>query len=127
MPGDAPADDHPAERVGDEADVGHTGPGRHERQIGHPQLIGRGRGEIPAHQIGMPRRGGVGFGGADPFAAPSSGDAGGPHVPGDLITSDVVASTAGGFPQLARTVDAIVVFPEPPQRRTDDRVAARSR
>jgi len=48
-------------------------------------------------------------------------------VPGDLITSDVVASTAGGFPQLARTVDAIVVFPEPPQRRTDDRVAAGAR
>jgi len=80
-----------------------------------------------AYQIGMPRRGGVGFGGADPFAAPSSGDAGGPHVPGDLITSDVVASTAGGFPQLAGTVDAIVVFPEPPQRRTDDRVAAGAR
>ena len=75
----------------------------------------------------MPRRGGVGFGSADPFAATSTGDAGGPHVPGDLITSDVVASTAGGFPQLAGTVDAIVVFPEPPQRRTDDRVAAGAR
>jgi len=48
-------------------------------------------------------------------------------VPGDLITSDVVASTAGGFPQLAGTVVAIVVFPEPPQRRTDDRVAAGAR
>lgn len=53
----------------------------------------------------MARRGGVGFDSADPFAAPRSGDAGGPHVPGDLIPSDVVASTAGGFPQLAGTVD----------------------
>jgi hypothetical protein len=48
-------------------------------------------------------------------------------VPGDLITSDVVASTAGCFPQLAGAVDAIVVFPELPQRRTDDLVAAGSR
>jgi hypothetical protein len=68
--------------------------------------------------------GAVGLGGADPLAAASPGDAGGPHVPGDLITSDVVASTAGCFPQLAGTVDAIVVFPELPQRRTDYRVAA---
>jgi len=55
------------------------------------------------------------------------GDAGGPHVPGDLITSDVVASTAGCFPQFTGTVDAIVVFPKLPQRRTDDLVAAGSR
>ena len=93
-------------------------------QVGHPQLIGRIGGEVAAHQIGMARRGGVGFGSADPFAAPSAGDAGGPHVPGDLITSDVVASTAGCFPQLAGTVDTIVVFPELSQRRTDDRVSA---
>ena len=127
MPGYPPAHDHPAERVGDEADVGHTGPGGHERQIGHPELVGCGGGEVPAHQIGMPGRGGVGFGGADLSAATSTGDAGGPHVPGDLITSDVVASTAGCFPQFTGTVDAIVVFPEPPQRRPDDLVAAGSR
>jgi hypothetical protein len=48
-------------------------------------------------------------------------------MPGYLVTSDVVASTAGGFPQLADTVDAIVVFPEVSERRTDDRVAASSR
>ncbi len=126
MAGHAPADDHPAERVGDEADVTHTGPGGDECQIGDPQLIGRGRGEIPAHQIGMTRRGGVGFGGADPFAAARSGDASGPHMPGDLITSDVMASTAGCFPQLAGAVDAIVVFPDLPQRRPQDGVAARS-
>jgi hypothetical protein len=28
-------------------------------------------------------------------------DAGGPHQPGDLITSDVVPGPAGGLPQLA--------------------------
>ena len=65
----------------------------------------------------MPRRGGVGFGGAYPFAAPHSGDPGGPHQSGDLIPAEVVTSPAGGFPQLAGTVDPVVVFPELPKYR----------
>ena len=68
--------------------------------VGHPELIGRHSREIPAHQIGMPRGGGIGFCGADPFAAASSGDAGGPHVPGDPITSDVVAARRAAFHSL---------------------------
>ena len=68
---------------------------------------------------------GVGFGGADPFAAAQPCDAGGPHQPGDLITADVVAGPAGGFPQLAGPVDAVVVLPQScTQRRTHDRVTA---
>ena len=63
-------------------------------------------------QIGMPRRGGVGLGGADPFAAAGPGDAGGPHQPGDLVTADVVAGPAGGLPQLAGPVDPVVVLPQ---------------
>ena len=121
---DPPADDHPAERVDDEAHVGHPGPGRHEGQIGHPQLIGCGRGEVAAHQIGMPRRGRVGFGGADPFAAPDPGDARRPHQPGDLVTADVVAGPAGGLPQLAGPVDPVVVLPQLQQHRRHHRVAA---
>ena len=122
---DTPADDHPAVGIDDEADVGHAGPGRDERQIGDPQLIGRGRGEVPAHQIGMARGGGVRFGGADPFAAPHTGDPGSPHEPGDLVPAEVVAGTAGGFPQLARPVDAVVVLPQLHQGRTHDGVTLR--
>jgi hypothetical protein len=71
----------------------------------------------------MPRCGGVGFGGADLFAATHSGDAGGPHVPGDLSTSGATRC----FPEHAGTLDAVVVVPELAQRRTEDGVAAVSR
>lgn len=64
-----------------------------------------------AHQVGMPRRAGVDLGGADPFAAADSGDPGGPHQPGDLVTTDVVAGASCCFPQLAGTVDPVVVLP----------------
>jgi hypothetical protein len=46
----------------------------------------------------MTRRGGIGFGGADPLAAARSGDTGNAHVSGDLIAPDVVASTATSTP-----------------------------
>ena len=46
--------------VDDEADVGDAGPGRHERQVGDPQLV-RGRGgEVTIDEIGVPRRARVG-------------------------------------------------------------------
>lgn len=40
--GDSPAHDHAGKRIDDEADVGHTLPRRHMRQIGHPQGVGTG-------------------------------------------------------------------------------------
>lgn len=42
-----------------------------------------------------------------PFAAADSGDSGTAHEPGDLVTADIVASTAGSFPQLAGAVDPV--------------------
>lgn len=92
--------------------VGHSGPGRHERQIRHPELVRRGRAELALDQIGVPLGAVVGFGGLDPFAAPDALDASRPHQPGHLIPADVVAGTAGGFPQLADPIDAVVVFPQ---------------
>jgi hypothetical protein len=43
--GDSPPDDHPGVRVYDEVHIGHRGPGRHECQIGHSQLVGCDGGE----------------------------------------------------------------------------------
>ena len=37
-------------------------------QVGDPQLVRGGRGELAVDQIGMAARGGIGFGGADAFA-----------------------------------------------------------
>ena len=41
--GDLPADDHPGEDVEDERDVGPPGVGADIGQVGHPQLVRRGR------------------------------------------------------------------------------------
>jgi len=110
-------DDHPGVGIDDEADIGHPGPGRDERQIRDPQLVRSGCGERALDQIRVTRRGRVGFGGADSFAAPYAFDASGTHQPGHLISPDVMAGSAGCFPQLARPVDAVVVLPELAQRR----------
>ena len=67
---------------------------------------------------------GVGFGGADAFAATHPFDADSPHQPGDLIAADVVAGATCCFPQLASPVDTVVVLSALAQRRTQHRVAA---
>ena len=59
----------------------------------------------------MPWRAEVGFGGAYRFAPPGSGDPGSAHQSGDLVTADIMTGAAGGFPELASAVDAIVVLP----------------
>lgn len=98
--------------IDDEAHVGHPGPGGHKRQIRDPELVRRGRGELPLHQIRVPRRRRVGLGGPDAFAAPHTLDADNPHQPGHLVSADVVAGPTGGFPQLSGPVDAVVVLPQ---------------
>jgi hypothetical protein len=45
MGGHSPAHDDPRVGIDDEAYVDDSGPGRHERQVGDPQLVGRGRSE----------------------------------------------------------------------------------
>ena len=116
--GDPPADDHPRERVDDEAHVGDPGPGRHEGQVGDPQLVRGGRGELPLRP--------------GPGAAPATGSGrvvrtrlvrrapsmpAGAHQPGDLVAADVEPGPAGGLPQLAGPVDAVVVLPQRHQLR----------
>jgi hypothetical protein len=66
--------------------------------------------ELALDQIGVAAQLQVGLGGADPFAAAHPDNAGGAHVPGDLITAHVMAGSAGGFPQLARPADAVFVL-----------------
>ena len=123
MGGDSPAHDHPAEGVGDEAHVGHSGPGRHERQIGDPQLVGGGRGEVAADQVGVTRAGRIGPAGADLLAASGAFDAGDAHQPGGLVAADVVTGANCRFPQLAGAVDPVVVLPDPDQNRDHRGVA----
>ena len=70
------------------------------------------RGEVPSHQVRVARRARVRPGGADPLSAPDTLDPSGAHQPGDLVPADVVPGAAGGLPQLAGTVDPVVVLPQ---------------
>ena len=124
MTGHPPADDHPAEHVGDEADIRHPGPGRDVGQVGDPQLVGGRRGEVALDQIRVAPGARVSLGGADPFPAAYPFDAGVPHQPGDLIAAHVVTGPVCRFPQLAGPVDAVVVPPQLNQGRTQDGVTA---
>ncbi len=112
MRSDPPPDNHPRVDVDDEAHIGDTGPRRHVRQIGDPQLV-RGRGsEVPAHQVRVPRHARVGLGGADPLGAPNPLDPSGAHQPRDLVAADVMAPASGGLPDLPGAVNPVVVLPQ---------------
>ncbi|GIM62281.1 hypothetical protein Pve01_91700 [Planomonospora venezuelensis] len=71
----------------------------------------------------MAWRTGVWLGGADPLGAPGPFDTVGAHESGDLVATDVVATTVGGLPDLAGPVDAVVVLPELTHDRGHDGVA----
>ena len=121
-----PADDHPAERVDDEAHVGHPGPGRHISQVRHPQLVRGGpmkwRLPGPAARAPLVRPGG------DHSASPAhASDAGLAHEPGHLVPADVVAGTLGGFPQLVGAVDRVVGLQDHQQDRDQAQRRAKSR
>jgi len=60
------------------------------------------------------------------FGAPDAVDPGAAHQPGDLVTADVQAGAAGGTPELAGSVDAVVVLAQRDQLRDQCGVAARS-
>ena len=52
--GGSPADDPAGEDVDDEGDVDGAGPGRDVGEVGDPQLVRGGRGEVTIDQIGSP-------------------------------------------------------------------------
>ena len=110
--GNTPPDDHPGERVDDEADVGHPGPRRHERQICDPQRVGLGRGEAALDEVGVTAGAVIATGRADPFGTPGALQAGLAHQPGGLVAADVDPGATGGLPQLPRSVDLIAGLPD---------------
>ena len=118
---------HPTERVNDEADVGDSGPGGNERQIGNPEPVRCGCGELPLHQIRMPSRGRIGPGRLHPLRPDRSLDTRCPHEPARLIPADLNPRPASRFPEFPDPIDAIVVFPESDKLRGQDGVTDRPR
>lgn len=109
---DPPPDDHAGERVDDEAHVRDTGPGRHERQIRRPEPVRSGRGELPLHQIRMPRRRRIRPGCLHPLRAPRALDPCHLHQPRGLVAADHDPRPPGRLPELADPVDPIVRLPQ---------------
>jgi len=101
-----PADDAAGEDVEDEGHVDDTSEGGHVGEVGHPQLIRSGRGEIPVDQISRPLVMLGGDRGADLLPAQRSGPPLGSHQPFDRAPSHVVAMCAQVQPHLAGTVPA---------------------
>jgi len=106
-----------APAIGDEAHVGNPGPGRHERQIHHPQLVGGGRGEVATDQVGMSCSDRVRPGGAHPLAAAGALHAADAHQPGNPVAADIVTCPDRGFAQLAGSAYPVVALPDPYQHR----------
>ncbi len=88
--GNAPADDHAAERVDDEAHVRDTGPCRHVGQVRDPQRVRSRRTELSLDEVRRSRRCRVGTCRAQPALAGDATDAGLAHEPGDLVTADLM-------------------------------------
>lgn len=109
---DPPPDDHAGERVDDEAHIGDAGPGRHECQISDPEPIGRRCGELPFHEVRVPRRRRIRSRRLDPLRPPRAFDPRDPHQPGGLVPADRDPRTSGGFPELADPVNAVVGLPD---------------
>src|SRR5690606_17232848 len=97
-------------------------PGRHERQIGHPQLVRRIRPEYPVHEIRMPRHSRVRLRSFHALVPAHALNPEGFHEPGDLITADIDARTLRGFPELPHAIDGVVRFPELEQPWRDLRI-----
>jgi len=103
--------------------MGDAGPGWHECQVGDPQLVWRGGGEIATHQVGAARYPRVGFGGAHLLIAPHPLDPVCPHQPGDLAPSDIVATTLVRLLYPSGPIDSVVVLPQRPNDRAHRLVA----
>ncbi len=109
---DPPPHDHARERVDDEAHVGDAGPCRHEGQICHPEPVRRGCGELPLHEVRVPRRRRIRPRRLHSLRPSGTLDPGDPHQPGGLVSADHDPRAAGGLPELTDPVDAVVALPE---------------
>ena len=139
--GGAPAQDPAGEHAGHERHVDHPRPGRAVGEVGHPQLVRPGRGEMPVHQVSGPGRGRVRPGGPRrPGAAGQAGDAHLAHQPLDGAPGHVMAlrpqphlaGTQPGHVPLARPLgsdrrDQLLITQLPPRRAPGDSLVERRR
>jgi len=71
-------------------------------QIGDPQLVRRGGGEVPVDEVRRPQRFGIRSGGEQLARPGGAADPDAAHQPVDLVAADLVPRSLGGEPQLVR-------------------------
>jgi hypothetical protein len=98
-------------------------PRRAVREVGDPQLVGAGGGEVPFHQVRGADRRRVSVGGEALLLPARTVDALVAHQPGDPVPAEVEAGLASGLGQLATAVDRVVFHPDHLDRRSHLRVA----
>ena len=108
-----PADDHPGEGVGDKAHVGHPGACRHVGEIGHPERVRGGGGEVPIDEVRRSLGVRVGPGGED--LAPAAAHAMNAELAdetGHVVPADLVSGPLARLPELVGAIDLAVGGPE---------------
>src|SRR4029079_13795835 len=123
----APPDNAAREDVDDKPDVDEAAPRRHVGEIGEPQLIGPGRGELAVDEIGRSIRMRLRLGRRRPGAAARGAD----QAQGSHEAPDAAARHAQNFaphlcPYLARARDAMVLVPNLTNDGAQHRVTHRS-
>jgi hypothetical protein len=113
--GGLPAHDHAAVDVDDEGDVDEPRPGPHVGEVGHPQGVGTGGGEVALDQVGGPPAGLLhGDGGPLGLAAHHPRQAQFAHQPRHRATRHRDVFAAQLPPHLADPVHAEVLAVHPP-------------
>lgn len=110
----SPADDPSREHVGHERGVREPGPCRDVGDVRDPQLVWCGGPELALHPISRPGSDISRHGRASPTAADPTGEAVGGHEPFDGAAGHGDAFTVELPPDLAGTVDLIVLVEHPP-------------
>src|SRR6266511_3891700 len=110
-PGRPPPEDEAGEAVHDERGVHRGGGDRHVGEVRDPPLVGGRRGEVPPEQVRAGRRGHpVRYGGAPPGpAAADPTDADAAHQPLHRAAGHLMPLTVQLLPDLAGTVDLVVL------------------
>jgi hypothetical protein len=111
--GQPPADQQAGVAVDDEGGVAEARPGADVGQVGDPQLVGAGGGELPVDQVGRPLGLRIADGGALGLAADRALEAELAHQPLDGAAGHLDALALQLPPDLAGAVHLEVLLPHP--------------
>src|SRR5665213_1782878 len=118
-----PSDQASGADVDDEGDVDDARPRRAVGEVRHPQGVRPAAGDVSVDEVWCSDVGGIGLGGEALLRPGGTADVLLTHEAGDLVPTDVDVPAAGRLPELAASVDGVVLLPEGPELRADGGVS----